>query len=265
MINAFDVEGVAQLDQGTVEDAVYPFTGPDRTSLDVEAARARHCQQAYAKHGFERCRSTCRRSPRRRSARASSRSRLGSADRLGDRERLKFHSLAVIRRQLPSVVEGKALNLIVARERSRRREPLPGTVSINPSFVAGKVPGTVDVDLEVTDSLPVHGSIELTNDHSPSTVPLRLTANVSYANLWQLRAQHFGDLHRRAAGPAPVRGVLRVLHPFRSSARRGRWCSTATARTATSTRWAGRRCWATAIRSARASSIGCPIRRSCRM
>ena len=185
MINAFDVEGVAQLDQGTVEDAVYPFTGPDRTSLDVEAAR-KALQQAYAKRGFEAVQVDVPAQPEETFSQgivkiAVSEVPIGSVTVSGS----KYHSLAVIRQQLPSVAEGKALNLKSLESDLSGANRFPDR-SINPSFVAGKVPGTVDVDLEVTDSLPVHGSLELTNDHSPSTVPLRLTANLSYANLWQL-------------------------------------------------------------------------------
>ena len=51
---------------------------------------------------------------------------------------------------------------------------------------AGVAPGTVDVDLKVSDTLPLHASVELDNDHSPDTTPLRLNATIHYDNLWQL-------------------------------------------------------------------------------
>jgi len=65
------------------------------------------------------------------------------------------------------------------------------------------VPGTVDVDLEVKDSSPVHASLELNNRHSANTTALRLNGSVSDENLWQrghtagfsfqLAPQHFDD------------------------------------------------------------------------
>jgi hemolysin activation/secretion protein len=38
----------------------------------------------------------------------------------------------------------------------------------------------------VTDNLPLHGSVEVNNDHSPNTQPLRVLATVHYDNLWQM-------------------------------------------------------------------------------
>ncbi len=185
MINAFDVDGVTQLEQNLVEDAVYPFTGPNRTSQDVESAR-KALQAAYAKLGFEAVQVEVPPQPEDSFNRGLikiqvAEAPIGTVTVSGAR----FHSLAVIRRQLPSVAEGKALNLKTLETELAGANRFPDR-SINPSFVAGKVPGTVDVDLEVTDSLPVHGSIEVSNDHSPSTEPLRLSTNLSFANLWQL-------------------------------------------------------------------------------
>lgn len=51
---------------------------------------------------------------------------------------------------------------------------------------AGKAPGTVDVDLEVEATLPLHGSIEINNQHNQQTSALRTAATVSYDNLWQM-------------------------------------------------------------------------------
>jgi hemolysin activation/secretion protein len=44
----------------------------------------------------------------------------------------------------------------------------------------------VDVDLNVQDTLPLHGSVELNNRYSADTSHLRLNASASYNNLWQL-------------------------------------------------------------------------------
>ena len=50
----------------------------------------------------------------------------------------------------------------------------------------GVAPGTVDVDLQVDDTFPLHGSLELNNRHSEDTSELRLNAALRYDNLWQL-------------------------------------------------------------------------------
>ena len=42
------------------------------------------------------------------------------------------------------------------------------------------------MDLNVKDTMPVHGSVELNNRYSADTTPLRLNGSASYDNLWQL-------------------------------------------------------------------------------
>ncbi|MDB6173331.1 MAG: ShlB/FhaC/HecB family hemolysin secretion/activation protein, partial [Chthoniobacteraceae bacterium] len=44
--------GVLHLPKIAVEEAVYPFLGPGRTSIDVEQARAA-LEQAYKEKGFQ--------------------------------------------------------------------------------------------------------------------------------------------------------------------------------------------------------------------
>ena len=56
---------------------------------------------------------------------------------------------------------------------------------MTPSLRPGVEPGTVDVDLNVQDKLPLHGSVELNNRSSPDTTALRLNGSLSYNNLWQ--------------------------------------------------------------------------------
>ena len=57
---------------------------------------------------------------------------------------------------------------------------------VTPEIKAGTAPGTVDVDLKVDDTLPLHGSLELNNRSSPNTSDLRLTGTLHYDDLWQL-------------------------------------------------------------------------------
>jgi hemolysin activation/secretion protein len=50
----------------------------------------------------------------------------------------------------------------------------------------GVEPGTVDIDLNVKDTLPLHGNVELNNRYIADTTRLRLNGSLSYDNLWQL-------------------------------------------------------------------------------
>ena len=59
-------------------------------------------------------------------------------------------------------------------------------LKVTPAPKPGLRPGTTDVDLQVEDHLPLHGSLELNNQYNQDTTPLRLVGTVSYNNLWQL-------------------------------------------------------------------------------
>ena len=75
---------------------------------------------------------------------------------------------------------------------------------VTPSLKAGVIPGTVDVDLKVEDTLPLHGSLELNNRYSVNTSPLRLDASASYNNLWQLNHTIGGSVQISPQDPNQV-------------------------------------------------------------
>jgi len=57
--------------------------------------------------------------------------------------------------------------------------------SVVPVLKAGPVPGTLDLELKVSDKLPLHGSLELDDNYTAATKPLRAAASLSYGNLFQ--------------------------------------------------------------------------------
>jgi hemolysin activation/secretion protein/AraC-like DNA-binding protein len=57
---------------------------------------------------------------------------------------------------------------------------------ISPEVRPGLEPGTTALVLDVKDRLPLHGRLEWDNYSPPGTPELRVNANASYANLWQL-------------------------------------------------------------------------------
>src|SRR5262249_27367959 len=97
----------------------------------------------------------------------------------------RYFDLAKIKQNAPSLKEGTLPNIkditqdIVSLNRWPDRR-------VTPALRAGVTPGTVDVDLNVEDTLPLHGSAELNNRQSPSTTPLRTSYTLRYDNLWQL-------------------------------------------------------------------------------
>jgi hemolysin activation/secretion protein len=181
-ISEYRVDGARLLPAVEVEEAVYPFLGPGRTSADVEQARAA-LEAAYKAKGFQ----TVSVEVPQQDARGGVVLLQVSENKVG-RLRIKgsrYFSLSRIRQSAPSMAEGKVVNFnevtrdIVALNQWPDRR-------ITPTLRAGVEPGTVDIDLSVKDNLPLHGSLELNNRRSPDTTELRLNGSISYANLWQL-------------------------------------------------------------------------------
>lgn len=180
-IDAYDVDGNSKLDQDTIESAVYPFLGPQRTRQDVESARAA-LEHAYQDRGFQ---SVVVEIPPQTVNDGIVKlhvveAPIGRLRVVGSR----YYLPSKIKDQLPALTEGQVPNLKEAQNELNDVNRLPDR-RVTPTLKPGKVPGTIDVDLHVNDTLPVHGSVEVNNDHSPNTQPLRALATVHYDDLWQ--------------------------------------------------------------------------------
>ncbi|HEY3856416.1 MAG TPA: helix-turn-helix domain-containing protein [Verrucomicrobiae bacterium] len=57
---------------------------------------------------------------------------------------------------------------------------------VSPEVRPGLEPGTTGLILDVKDRLPLHGRLEFNNYSPPGSPQLRVNANVSYSDLWQL-------------------------------------------------------------------------------
>ena len=180
-IREYRVEGAHQLNQIEIEEAVYPFLGPGRTADDVEQARAA-LEKAYRDKGFQ---TVSVQAPEQQGRGGIVflqvvESKVGRLRVKGSR----YYSLDQIERLAPSVAPGRVPNfneinrdILALNQLSDRR--------ITPALRAGVEPGTVDIDLTVKDTLPLHGSVELNNRYSADTTSLRLNGSLSYSNLWQ--------------------------------------------------------------------------------
>lgn len=178
----FDIRGASLLERSEIEEAVYPFLGPDRNAEDVEQARTA-LEQVYRRKGYETVVVAIpQQDP------SSGVIRLQVTEATVGRLRVRgarYHSPEQIKSEVPSLAEGQVPNLkqaeqelIAVNQMADRR--------VYPVLRAGTTPGTVDVELQVEDDLPLHGSIELNNRRSEDTKPLRLVTSLSYDNLWQL-------------------------------------------------------------------------------
>jgi hemolysin activation/secretion protein len=178
----YRVKGAHHLSRTEIENAVYPFLGPGRTAQDVEQARGA-LEKAYHDKGYQ---TVAVEIPQQQAQGGIV--YLQVVEAAVGRLRVRgahYFSPVKIKAQAPSLAEGKVINFnevphdIVALNQS-------SDLRVTPTLSQGAQPGTVDVDLAVKDTLPVHGSLELNNRYSPNTVPLRLNGSVSDDNLWQL-------------------------------------------------------------------------------
>lgn len=180
-IDEFRVDGADKLPQIHVEEAVYPFLGPNKNAGDVEKARAA-LEKSYHDRGLQTVSVTS--PPQDVSSRVIvlkvTEGKIGRLRVTNSR----FFDLEKIKRGAPSLKEGEVPNfndvtkdIIALNQWPDRR--------ITPALRAGVTPGTVDVDLNVEDKFPLHGNLEYNNRQSPNTTPTRLNATVKYDNLWQ--------------------------------------------------------------------------------
>jgi hemolysin activation/secretion protein len=181
-IREYRVRGAHRLAAIEIENVVYPFLGPGRTPADVEEARAA-LEQVYRDKGYQTV-----------VVQVPSQNGAGGViflqvtENTVGRLRVKgsrYFSSRQIKKETPSLAEGTVPNFNeVARDIVALNQLADRRVA--PSLHAGVAPGTVDVDLEVQDTFPLHGSLEINNRYSPETTLLRLNGSISYNNLWQL-------------------------------------------------------------------------------
>jgi hemolysin activation/secretion protein len=180
-IREYRVIGARQLPRDEVDYAVYPYMGPGRTAEEVELARAA-LEQRYHRAGFQ---TVVVEIPEQDATRGVvvlvvKEIPVGRLTVRGAR----FHDIEKIKRRAKSLREGNLPNFgdvekdVISLNRSR-------DLRVVPEFKPGALPDTVDVELVVEDSFPLHGSAEINNRYSENTTPLRLDLSVRYENLWQ--------------------------------------------------------------------------------
>lgn len=201
----FEVEGNSVLSAVAIEKAVLPFMGPQRNLDDAEAARAA-LEKAYQAAGYLTV--------------------------FVDLPEQRIDG-GVVRLK---VIEGRIAALYVTGSRyfdqgqirQRVAELAPGNVPdfnavqrqlagvnateerrVQPILRPGRLPGTVEAELQVKDKLPLTVSLEASNANSANTTPERVTGSVRYDNLWQLG--HSIGLSVTTAPSQPAETTVAVL------------------------------------------------------
>jgi hemolysin activation/secretion protein len=174
------VEGNTRLKAIQIEESVYPHLGLGKTIKDVEAARE-SLEKAYQAAGFVTVGVDI---PEQSTSTGTITLKVveGKVDRLVIKG-AKYFSSAMIRERLPELVSGAIpnSNTVKAEIALLNRDPNRRVV---PALKPGKTPGTVDVDVTVEDTLPIAGSVTLSNFRpasSPNT--LRLGADLRFQNV----------------------------------------------------------------------------------
>ncbi len=180
-VMAYQVIGNTTLGTADIERAVYPFLGPQRSEADVEAARAA-LQALYADKGL----ATVAVSIPEQDAGGGLVTLQVSEQRIG-RLRVngaRYFSPDAIASGANSLAEGGVPDFAAVQRDIVALNQWPDR-RVTPDVKPGARPNTVDVDLNVDDSLPLHGNLELNNRNSANTAELRLSGSVRYDNLWQ--------------------------------------------------------------------------------
>lgn len=177
----YAVDGVSLLPADVVEKVVTPYLGEDKGVDDVQAAR-KALEEAYKAAGYLTAVVTIPSQP----------TDSGVIQLLvveGEVERLRvkgaeYHLPSSIKEKVAEFSEGKVPHFPTMQSQMTALNR-GSDLRVTPVLRAGKTPGKVEVDLEVEDHLPVHGSIDFNNRYSANTTHYRLGMSLRYDNLWQ--------------------------------------------------------------------------------
>jgi hemolysin activation/secretion protein len=181
-VREYRVKGSKLLDKLEIGEAVYPFLGPGRGPNDVEQAR-QALEKTYHDKGYQSVYvSIPQQDPRRGIIRLEvTETTVGRVRVNGSRWFLPSR----IKAGVPSVAPGSVPDFNKISKEMMAANRL-ADLRVTPELKPGTQPGTVDIDLNVKDEMPLHGSLELNNRYSADTTSLRLNGALSYGNLFQL-------------------------------------------------------------------------------
>ena len=205
------VRGNTLLSNEIIERIVLPYLGPERSFDDLQAVST-ELQKSYRDAGYPTVYVSI---PEQNITDGLVRLEVleGTIDRVkvaGSR----YYSNDWIRRNVPEAQSGniprlgdfnRQLNQLNSRTQDR---------DVTPILRPGREPGTVELELKVNDSLPLHGGIEVNNRNTVDTTDTRLVADLNYTNLWQ-RDHNIGFLYQVAPEDSDESEVFSLNYTFR--------------------------------------------------
>jgi hemolysin activation/secretion protein len=180
-VHEYRVLGNTVLSNRDIETVLYPLLGDNKTLADVEIARAA-LEKAFHDRGFGTVfvdipeQDVDEKIVRLKVTEG----RLHEVHIAGAR----YFSERKILADVPAATAGTVPNLPELQQQLTAVNVQTADRAVVPILKAGPLPGTVDLALKVDDHLPFHGSMEFDNQNTPSTEPLRMTAALSYTNLF---------------------------------------------------------------------------------
>ena len=180
-IKEFLLEGNTIFSEYRLDPVLEPFLGENKTAADVEKARSA-LEKYYHQRGYPTALVNI---PEQRIQdgvvqleilESKIRRVRVKGNRYFTRERLL--------KEMPAFRPGEILYLPSVKKQLARVNRNPD-LKVAPILMPGKKIGTVDVEFQVKDKLPLHGFLELNNRSTHTTTDLRLNAMLRYDNLWQ--------------------------------------------------------------------------------
>ena len=180
-IHEYRVLGNTTLVTRDIERLLYPLLGDHKSIADVEVARAA-LEKAYHDRGFATVFVDI---PEQDVADAVVRLKVTEGRlrevRIGG---ARYFSERKILTAVPAAAAGTVPNVSQLQAELTAVNVQTADRNVVPILKAGPLPGTVDLNMKVDDHLPVHGSVDLDNQYTPNTEPLRANVSLSYANLF---------------------------------------------------------------------------------
>jgi hemolysin activation/secretion protein len=178
----YRVLGNSVLEGVAIEEKLYPHLGEARTLADVETAR-KSLEELYHQRGYATVFVDI---PDQTVDEGIVRLKV-TEGRL-DRVRIsgaRYFANGTIRTAAPEARAGTVPNLPVLQRQLVQVNRQSRDREVTPVLRAGRVPGTVDLELKVKDGLPLHLGLELNDRYTAYTSRYRSNLTASYENLFQ--------------------------------------------------------------------------------
>lgn len=181
-IREIQVDGNTVLEPVDIETVMEFFVGERRSAADVDAARTA-LEKLYRELGYHTVSVTIPRQTIQDGVvllQVNETTVARTVVEGGD-----YTSISQVKKEVPSLAPGAVPRMQDVQEDMVYANRL-ATRRVTPELQPGREPGTVDVKLKVEDDLPISGSLGVNNEHSRGTSSERMSANLSYDNLFQV-------------------------------------------------------------------------------